>query len=212
MSAEVLQIAWLFGAFWTAVFLFGRHPEAGGHLRFLAGLVLGAIFAHLGWALLHGPAVQEHPWAILDPTVGYSVLFAPLGMLLLTRSAAAFAALPLAFAVARLGCLAAGCCHGTNGEPTPLVEIAGLVALHFIVRRLPARWVVPAVLAGFGLVRLAVEPWRALPPLGAPLVPAAAIAAAWLGVALGIGVLRAAGTRPAALPSRAVPVSHRDGV
>jgi hypothetical protein len=30
----------------------------------------------------------------------------------------AFATLPLALAVARLGCLVGGCCHGPAGEPT----------------------------------------------------------------------------------------------
>ena len=40
MNAELLQIASLFGAFWTAVFLFMRDPEAARHLRFLAGLAI----------------------------------------------------------------------------------------------------------------------------------------------------------------------------
>jgi hypothetical protein len=128
--------------------------------------------------------VREHPWAVLDPAEGFCVLFVPLGPLLLAPWGTAFSTLPLAIAVARLGCLAAGCCGGANGEPTPLYEIAGLVALHTAVWKVPDRWVTPAVLAGLGLVRLAVEPWRAAPPLGEPMVSAATIAALW--VALGL--------------------------
>ncbi len=50
----------------------------------------------------------------------------------------------------------------------------------------------PAVLAGFGLIRLAIEPLRAMPPLGEPLFPAAWIAAAWIagGGMLAIGSAR----------------------
>jgi hypothetical protein len=121
---------------------------------------------------------------VLDPAEGFCVLFVPLGPLLLAPWGTAFSTLPLAIAVARLGCLAAGCCGGANGEPTPLYEIAGLVALHTAVWKVPDRWVTPAVLAGLGLVRLAVEPWRAAPPLGEPMVSAATIAALW--VALGL--------------------------
>ena len=189
MSAGLLQTAALCAAFWTAVLLFDRRAPAADQVRFVVGLGLGAVFAHLGWALLHGSAVWDHPWSLLDPTAGYCVLFVPLGMLVATRQAAAFACLPLALAVARLGCLVAGCCHGANGELTPLAEIAGLVALHTGVRRLPERWVAPAVLAGFGLVRLAVGPWRAPPALGEPAFPAAAIAALWIAVAAYWGLL-----------------------
>ena len=139
--------------------------------RFVAGLALGAACAHAGWALLHLDEVRAHPWALLDPTTGFAVLFVPLGLAALERSAAAFAALPLALAVARLGCLAAGCCHGPAGEPTPLAEVTGLVALHFAVRRLPSCGILPAVLVGFGLLRLVLEPWRAQPPLGPPAMP-----------------------------------------
>ena len=185
MSDHLLQLAALCGAFWTAVFLFDRDATTG-HTRFVFGLALGAVFAHLGWAMLNLTAVFEYPWAVVDPTVGFSVLFVPLGLLLLAPWSEAFATLPLALAVARVGCLAAGCCHGENGEPTPLYEIAGLVVLHGMVSRLPDRWVIPVVLGGFGLIRLAVEPMRSIPPLGEPVVPIEAIAAFW--VALGIAI------------------------
>lgn len=179
MTAQALQLSAWCAAFWTALALYrGARP-----LRFAAGLGLGAACAHAGWALLHLDAVRAHPQALLKPVAGASVLFVPLGLVALERSAAAFAALPLSLAVARLGCLAAGCCHGQAGEPTPLAESAGWVVLHLAVRRLPGVRVAPAVLAGFGLLRLALEPWRAAPPLGPPALPASILALAWIAAA-----------------------------
>ena len=187
MSAHLLQLAALSGAFWRGVFLFDREATRG-HTRFVLGLALGAVFAHLGWAMLNLTAVSEHPWAVVDPTVGFSVLFVPLGLLLLAPWSEAFRTLPLALAVARVGCLAARCCHGPDGEPTPLYEIGGLVILHGVVGRLSARWVTPVVLAGLGLIRLAIEPMRSTPPLGEPAVPTVAIAALWVGLGIAMAV------------------------
>ncbi|MDH3213295.1 MAG: prolipoprotein diacylglyceryl transferase [Myxococcales bacterium] len=197
VSGQFLQLLALCSAFWTALALYARRSPSPQTLRFAAALGLGAIFAHLGGALLHLPAVAEGPSALLDPARDTTVLLVPLALPLLERSPAAFASLPLALAVARLGCLAAGCCHGASGEPTPLVEIAGLLVLHAIVSRRPGHQVAAVVLGGFGLVRLLVEPLRAPPPLGEPLVPAAWIAAAWiaLGGVLAIPRARAARVR-----------------
>jgi len=178
----VIQLLALFGAFWMAVLSYrGARP-----LRFVLGLGAAALLAHLGWAVLHWEVVWEVPWARLDPSTGFCVLFAPLGLLLVERSAAAFRALPLAFAVARAGCLAAGCCHGSGGEPTPIYEMGGLVCLHAAMSKIADRRAIPAFCAGFGLVRLGVEPWRAIPPLGEPVISPAWIAGAW--VAAGIVV------------------------
>ena len=211
---ELTWIAWG-AAFWTAVIGFAAWQErvrfAG---RFLVGLTAGAALAHFGWAALHLPLVLEQPRALLLPTLGYSVLFVPLGLLLsapwrATRDhrdtwfTAAFGALPLAFAVARLGCLAGGCCHGVLanvpwaiGEPprhpTALYDIAGLVGLHLVIRRLPRDSVPSAVLIGFGAIRILVEPWRAAPPLGDPLVHPAVLAAAWIATG---ALISAAGQR-----------------
>ena len=196
MTENLLQPLALFGAFWTALALYSRSGRSGRPapepFRFVAALALGAVFGHMGWALLHGSAVAAHPEGFLDPTRGFCVLFVPLGPLLLAPRPAAFASLPLAFAVARLGCLAAGCCHGENGEPTPLYEIGGLVILHGVVGRLSVRWVTAVVLAGLGLIRLAVEPMRSIPPLGAPVIPIEAIAALWVGLGIAMAV-RSAG-------------------
>jgi prolipoprotein diacylglyceryltransferase len=147
---------------------------------------------------------------LLDPGSGFSILFVPLGLLLTTpwrapaaervrHLAAAFGALPLGFAVARSGCLFAGCCHGietdlpwailspggrTTVHPTPLYEILGWLALDQIVRHVSAIHVAPLVLGGFGLLRIALEPWRAAPPLGLPSISITALAWLWVASAL----------------------------
>ena len=64
--------------------------------------------------------------------------------------------------------------------------------LHGMVSRLSDRWAIPVVLAGFGLIRLGVEPMRATPPLGEPVVPIVAIAAVWVGLGIAMAV-RSAG-------------------
>jgi hypothetical protein len=198
--------AWL-AAFWVAVLGFvARRERAAYSERFLAGLVLGAAFSHLGWAALHPILLREAPRLLLEPGTGYTVLCLPIGLLAAapwrappaersTWLAAALGSLPLAIAVARLGCLAAGCCHGLPSDlpwatrsgpdgvlrhPTPLYEIAGLAVLHLALRIAQRAWMPAAALAGFGAVRLAVSPWRAEPPLGPPAV----LAAAWVAIGL----------------------------
>lgn len=187
MTRAGLAAAALCAAFWTALWLYrGQRP-----LRFVAALALGALLARAGWALLSLPALGS-PAALLDPGAGLCALFFPLGPLLLAREAAAFTALPLALAVARLGCLAAGCCHGPAGGPLPLAEIAAMALLHRAAACLPPRQVMPAVLGGLGLARLGLEPWRGPSPLGAPLVPPAALATAWLALGAVLAVRSAA--------------------
>jgi len=199
VSPALLQpVAWC-AAFWTALFLYTRRARPAQPLRFACALALGAALAHVGWLLLHAPvvwpALRAKPGLLLDPSLGFCVLFLPLGPLLLERSAAAFASLPLALAVARLGCLAAGCCQGTPTaapwavaglHPTALYEIMGLLMLHGVVSRAEARFAGPFVLGGIGALRLLIDPLRAAPPLGAPIVPPSAIAAAWLALAIAL--------------------------
>ena len=221
----MLQLLALQAAFWVALVQFrarSREPA----WRFALALAAGAALAHAGWAVLHVAAVRERPWALADPTVGLCVLFLPLGVLALAprrRSrdflAAALGSLPLALAVARLGCLAAGCCHGPVSaapwavrpaagaaavHPTPAYEIAGWLALHAAARRIPREWVTASVLVGFGALRLALTPWRVDPPLGPPLVPAEWLASGW--VLLGMGLAPPArslrGRRPPGAPGR----------
>jgi len=196
VNAALLQPVAFCAAFWTALFLYAPRARPPQPLRFACALALGAALAHAGWLLLHAPAIwpalRARPGLLLDPSLGFCVLFVPLGPLLLERSAAAFASLPLALAVARLGCLAAGCCYGTpTAAPwavaglhqTALYEIAGLLALHAVVWRAGAPLAAPLVLGGMGVLRLLIDPLRAVPPLGAPIVPPVVIAAGWLALA-----------------------------
>jgi prolipoprotein diacylglyceryltransferase len=75
--------------------------------------------------------------------------------------------------------------------------MGGLILVHAVVRRSADRWVVSVFCAGFGLVRLGVEPWRAAPPLGEPAISPAWIAAAWVvaGVAAAGSAVVPAGAR-----------------
>lgn len=192
--APIARWTALGGAFWMAVVVYlrrGGRAESGS--RFVAGLVLAGALAHLGWALLHLDDVAVHPRALLNPAVGHSVLFAPLGILALAPGkraarerylAVALGSLPEAFAVARFGCLARGCCQGSSAVfgagATPLCEIVGLLALAGWTRRLTAAWVGPATLSGFGTIRLLTEPFRTPSPLGEPVIAPAALGIGWI--------------------------------
>lgn len=151
MSVVHVQTLLLFAAFWTAVLLYRGYRPA----RFVLGVGLGAALTHLGWAMLHWNIVLQHPTAVLDPALGFSVLFFPLGPILAAPQPATWRALPLALAVARAGCVVAGCCHGSVGSsgpyPTPLYEVGLLVLLHFAVRAAPGPKAMAVFLLGFGL-------------------------------------------------------------
>jgi hypothetical protein len=185
------------GAFWVAILAYlNRGGEAKSGSRFVTGLALAGASAHLGWAFLYLEEVIAHPRALLDPAAGHCVLFAPLGILATAPGnreardrylAAALGSLPPAFAVARLGCLAGGCCHGNLAffgvDAIPLCEIAALLTLTVCTRHLPVRWVGPVTLAAFGALRLLTEPLRAPPPLGEPVVAPTQLAFGWIATA-----------------------------
>lgn len=213
MSAALGQpLAWS-AAFWAALLLALREPGGRAHAgRVALGLALGALLAHLGWGALHVAALREAPSTWLDPTRGYCILFVPIGVILAAprRGAARRAfleaglgALPLAFALARLGCLLAGCCGGLPTElswaiggrhPTPLYEATACAGLHGVLSRL-RRGRAAVALGGIGLARFAVEPWRASPPLGPPAVPPEWLALLWVGIAAWLGHRERAGER-----------------
>jgi len=194
--AWLQPVAWCL-AFWMAVLLYVRRAQPARLVQFACALILGAAFAHFGWLLLHAPvvwpALRARRGLLLDPTRGFCVLFVPLGLLLVERSAAAFASLPLALAFARLGCLAAGCCHGTPTavpwamaglHPTALYEIAGLVVLHGVASRTAARFAPPLVLGATAALRLLIDPFRMDPPLGEHVISPNGIAFGWLAISL----------------------------
>lgn len=208
LDLDLLSLLAHLAAFWGALLLYAHRRPTAGLVRPALGLALGALLAHLGWASLHADVLQARPAAALVPWAGYTVLLVPAGPLLASLPsssrpergaflAASLGTLPAAFAVARLGCVAVGCCHGVATSlpwglhlvegtgarhPVPLYEIAAYVALFAGLRCLPARAVPGAFLVAFGGIRLALEPLRASPPLGPTVVPVAFLAALWLAV------------------------------
>jgi Prolipoprotein diacylglyceryl transferase len=225
MSADLVQAAALSASFWLA-FALARRAEASA-LRVAASLVLGAAAAHLGWAALHPGAVAQAPGALLDPTRGFCALFVPLGPLVAAPRrgaervrflAAVLGALPVALAVARLGCIAAGCClgapvdlpwsapdrAGTPRHPAALYDAAGCAALQVALRGLRRELRAGSALAGLGALRFATEPFRVPPPLGEPALDPRWLAALWIGF----------GTASAARSRRlgALPVARAPGV
>jgi hypothetical protein len=155
VTTEALYEAALCAAFWVA--LAGCRPRsAGDATRFVAGLALGAVLARAGGLLL-APAglLLAAPWS------GARRPFLDV----------ALPALPLAFATAKLGCLAAGCCTAAA------LEAAGFAALGVALRGARPERAGVLALAGLGAVRLAVLPFR-------PEASASALAAGlWLALA-----------------------------
>lgn len=182
------HLAWAF-AFALALRGFDTHARHG-HLRFALGLWLGVVFAHLGWALLHWPAVVREPRWLLAPG-GVSVLFFPLGVLAVAPWRESLAALPRALLVARLGCLPYACCYASPWQALP--ELAAWAGLHLAVRARP-REAALLVLAGFGLVRLLSEPLRV--PASGLAFGTHWVALAW--VAAGVALRRRLGSADAA--------------
>jgi hypothetical protein len=136
-ARQYVYEAALCAAFWVALWRFDAVRASA--LRFVAGLALGALFARAG-----------------------GLLFAPAGLLLAAPLvaparasflSAALPTLPLAFAIAKLGCLVAGCCAAAG------VEAFGFAAVGVAVRASP-RFGAGLALAGIGAVRLATLPLR----------------------------------------------------
>jgi len=158
------------------------HRPRRGLLRFAASLLLGGALCHLGWALVHLPYSARNMSWLLDPSAT-TLSFLPLGVMLLSPARAAFAALPLALLVARLGCVAGPCCYASLAEAVP--ELLGWLVLHQALRRWPTHSA-GVLLAGFGVVRLLAEPLHL--PAGEPLlIEHWQVSATWVWVGLLIG-------------------------
>ncbi len=178
------------------------------------GLMLGVALSHGVWSLLHAGSPSAALARALDPSSGFTLLAVPLGPILLggfaqlracgarreraraqRRSDAVLLALPLGFAVARAGCVVAGCCAGIARTwppglfvlprvPMAALEIAGWSCCAALLPRVPARLRAPAFCMAFGGLRLLLEPLRASASdtgaVPAPLLAPAWLAAAWL--------------------------------
>lgn len=187
-------------AFLAAGWAYGSHTR--GRDRFALALLLGAVFAHLGWAIVHLPRVMEFPGWVLQPGAA-SVLFVPLGILLVAPWREALAALPLALAIARLGCLPYECCYEVAWAGLP--EVTSLVALHIAARRWPQH-TTAIVLSGFGVIRLLSLPLRSA-SVAEPFVDPAWVAVAW--IVAGVLLRRRIGTAETArewFPERTEPL------
>jgi hypothetical protein len=136
-GAELYVLA-LSAAFWVALLGFRVAPRDAG--RGVAGLVIGAALARAGGLLcvpagllLAAPLRAPRRDPFLDATLP---------------------ALPLACAVAKLGCVAAGCCAAAGGEAL------GFATFGAALRLAPRTHAAALALAGTGLVRLAALPFR----------------------------------------------------
>ena len=168
MSGDALYTGALCAALWTALLGVRRPLGTADALRLVVGLALGALLAR-GWSLLLAPAglLATAPWRAAARA---------------RFLAASLPALPLACAVAKLGCVAAGCCAAAG------LEALGFAALHAALRGLGERHAAAHALAGIALVRLAVLPLR---PEAHGTLP---LAAGWLAVALRCGPCRRPGS------------------
>jgi phosphatidylglycerol:prolipoprotein diacylglycerol transferase len=156
-------------AFWGAVW------------TMLLGATIGAkaLFVVLGWE--HYARGELRFWA--DFRVGFvffgglagaaaaGLAFARLRGLSFVTGADYFAvAVPLGHAIGRLGCLAAGCCHGRPPHLVPLYESLALVAIAAACRRALGRVETGVLARGtafrlylllYGILRFALDPLRA---------------------------------------------------
>lgn len=174
----VLQLAAWSAAFWLALWLHARRTaDPVQRARFALALGVGALFARAGHSLL-----WSHPMRVLQPGDGFSILFLPLAVFWLAPHPAAFSSLPLALALARLGCLFAGCCRGVSGESLPLFEATALAAVHGLLARGEPRAAAERFAFAFGGLRLVQTPWRPQPPLAGAVPTPELVALGWVAI------------------------------
>ena len=204
VAREFVQISLLLGAFWVATL---RMVRQGGREapRLALGLVLGALMTHVVWCLAHAPSTTLLSW--LDPTRGSTLLGLPLGALLAAPwrrgparaydfLATSWLALTPALAIARLGCLVAGCCPGVE-LPVELFEALAWLIASWLLTRLPRVWVPGAFLLLFGTVRLCLAPLRVPDPHASQAIASSeVIAASWIAVAVLVLATAPRGNRP----------------
>ena len=205
VTAGSLQLAAWCAAFWLALWLHARHTDSPRErARFALSLGFGALLARAGHSLLWGD-----PARMLEPGESFSLLFMPLGVLALIPRPAAFASLPLALALARLGCLPAGCCRGAAGEPLPLFEAIALALLHLFLARGAPEAAAERFAFAFGGLRLAQTPWRPRGGLEGPaaLATPELVALGWIG----LGMLLVAARRRRRSVTKRQRLAHASG-
>jgi hypothetical protein len=142
-----------------------QEPGYAARLRMALGLALGALACRVGWALLHGPALASDPTLLWSPAAGFTLLGMPAGVLVAApwRSgraqlhrwlASAFGPLAFGLAIAKTGCLAAGCCGH------PLGDAAAYAALGLATRGLPRRAIAPTLVVAVVGLRVILQPLR----------------------------------------------------
>lgn len=156
------------GEFWAAMWTLLLGGIAGGK----------ALFVVLGWQ--HYARGELRFWA--DFGVGFvfiggligaiaaGALFAAWRGLGFVRGADYFAvAIPIGHAIGRVGCFAAGCCHGVPPHPVQLYESGALILVAAACRRVLGRVESGALAPGtafraylllYGLLRLLLDPLR----------------------------------------------------
>jgi hypothetical protein len=140
VSGDPLYLALLCAAFWVALWQARGLDSTEQAARFVLGLALGAWLAR-----------------------SFGLLSAPLGLLAAAPWRAperarfldgALPSLPLAFAAAKLGCVAASCCAAAGAEAL------GYMLVHAVASHGRGPAAAPRALAGIAAVRLAVLPLR----------------------------------------------------
>lgn len=205
MSVSLGGWPFVLGVVWAAAGLSRCDGPDRARAGRLWGLLLGAAFAHVGWVAVHVPGIVAAAGpagpllALADPLRGLSLLFVPAGPVVLrawrrdglAALDADLRALVPALAVARLGCVALGCCggrawpvelaegmgrSGPSLVPAALLSFVGLLLLALVTRR-PGRgrW----ALVGIGGLRLVLEPLRAPPPHGGDTTWVFVVACCW---------------------------------
>lgn len=211
--ADVLQPVALCAAFWLAVARLRGEARAGQVAGLALGAAFGhagwlLLHADRLTSVRELLADPLRGYCVLFVPLGPALVAALQRDAAARRAFAAEAArvLPAALLCARVGCVLAGCCGGVpfdrtidggglfdrfaeavggGRHPTALYDAAGLLALDLGMRRARSERQRIALFAiGFGAIRLAVESWRASPPLGEPWIEVENVAGLWVAAGL----------------------------
>jgi hypothetical protein len=197
-NAWWIATAMRFGGFWAAILEYRAiREEAPDDWRFVLGLLLGAVLAHLGWAVLSPAPSPRSLERVLDWQTGFASVFVLLGPVLTAPGrrhgdrrrrylSGALLSLPLALATARLGCIAEGCCNGVllPAPLAPLLDVGLLSTLRWAALRVDSPARPHALVIGLVAINSVNHLLRRSPGETSSEVAIAAAAVAWLGLLL----------------------------